>query len=245
MTITSPAPRRRRNPRRRRTGAAREHARPTRCRKRRAATSGAAARRRHGRARAAAAPPAPAPRRRRRGCRIRRRAPLHVITDVLDIDINLEGRRNRSGRSHAVSAAQGHAEYSGAAAEPRTAADAVSAAERAHRRRGRSRAHASRHLDVRRKNPTCSPPGANELRVPLTWTDGQGLTVTKTFVFTRGWYAIGLDYEVKNAGAAPRKLASYAQIPAPLGTRLALLLRRRDLFLQGTGRLRRHQVHAT
>ena len=24
------------------------------------------------------------------------------------------------------------------------------------------------------------------MRVPLTWTDGQGLTVTKTFVFTRG-----------------------------------------------------------
>jgi YidC/Oxa1 family membrane protein insertase len=55
-------------------------------------------------------------------------------------------------------------------------------------------------------------PGANELRVPLTWTDGAGLTVTKTFVFKRGQYAIGLDYDVKNDGAAPRKLASYAQI---------------------------------
>jgi YidC/Oxa1 family membrane protein insertase len=55
-------------------------------------------------------------------------------------------------------------------------------------------------------------PGANELRVPLTWTDGSGLTVTKTFVFKRGQYAIGLDYDVKNDGAAPRKLASYAQI---------------------------------
>jgi YidC/Oxa1 family membrane protein insertase len=55
-------------------------------------------------------------------------------------------------------------------------------------------------------------PGADELRVPLTWSDGQGMTVTKTFVFKRGQYAIGLDYEVKNDGAAPRKLASYAQI---------------------------------
>jgi YidC/Oxa1 family membrane protein insertase len=53
--------------------------------------------------------------------------------------------------------------------------------------------------------------GANELRVPLTWSDGQGLSVTKTFVFTRGKYAIGLFYDVKNDGAAPRKLASYAQ----------------------------------
>ena len=55
-------------------------------------------------------------------------------------------------------------------------------------------------------------PGADELRVPLTWTDGQGLTVTKTFVFKRGQYSIALDYEVKNDGAAARQLASYAQI---------------------------------
>ena len=55
-------------------------------------------------------------------------------------------------------------------------------------------------------------PGADEWRVPLTWTDGHGMTVTKTFVFKRGQYAIGLDYDVKNDGTAPRKLASYAQI---------------------------------
>jgi YidC/Oxa1 family membrane protein insertase len=54
--------------------------------------------------------------------------------------------------------------------------------------------------------------GAKELRVPLTWTDGQGLTVTKTFVFTRGLYAIDLIYDVQNTGAAPRKLAPYSQI---------------------------------
>jgi YidC/Oxa1 family membrane protein insertase len=55
-------------------------------------------------------------------------------------------------------------------------------------------------------------PGANELRVPLTWTDGAGLNVTKTFVFKRGQYAIGLYYDVKNDGTAPRKLASYSQL---------------------------------
>ena len=56
------------------------------------------------------------------------------------------------------------------------------------------------------------PAGANELRVPLTWTDGAGLTVTKTFVFTRGLYSIDLIYDVRNAGAAPHKLAQYSQI---------------------------------
>jgi YidC/Oxa1 family membrane protein insertase len=55
------------------------------------------------------------------------------------------------------------------------------------------------------------PAGAKELRVPLTWTDGQGLTVTKTFVFTRGGYSIDLIYDVQNAGTTPRKLASYSQ----------------------------------
>ncbi len=53
--------------------------------------------------------------------------------------------------------------------------------------------------------------GVNELRVPLTWTDGQGLTATKTFVFKRGLYSIDLYYDVQNDAAAPRKLSSYAQ----------------------------------
>ena len=53
--------------------------------------------------------------------------------------------------------------------------------------------------------------GADELRVPMTWTDGQGLSVTKTFVFRRGWYSIDLIYDVKNDGASARKLAAYSQ----------------------------------
>ncbi len=54
-------------------------------------------------------------------------------------------------------------------------------------------------------------PGAEQLLVPMTWSDGQGLSVTKTFVFTRGDYAIALKYDVRNAGPRPRNLASYAQ----------------------------------
>jgi YidC/Oxa1 family membrane protein insertase len=54
--------------------------------------------------------------------------------------------------------------------------------------------------------------GATELRVPLTWTDDHGLTVTKTFVFRRGLYSIDLLYDARNESTAPRSLASYAQI---------------------------------
>jgi YidC/Oxa1 family membrane protein insertase len=55
-------------------------------------------------------------------------------------------------------------------------------------------------------------PGETELRVPLTWTDGAGLTVTKTFVFHPGNYAFTLDYAVKNAGPTARKLVEYSRI---------------------------------
>jgi YidC/Oxa1 family membrane protein insertase len=53
---------------------------------------------------------------------------------------------------------------------------------------------------------------AKELRVPLTWTDGQGLTVTKTFVFTRGQYSIDLIYDVQNTSSAARNLGPYSQL---------------------------------
>jgi YidC/Oxa1 family membrane protein insertase len=54
--------------------------------------------------------------------------------------------------------------------------------------------------------------GASELRVPLTWTNGGGLTVTKTFVFRRGEYRVDLEYEVRNSGGEPWEGAAYAQI---------------------------------
>jgi YidC/Oxa1 family membrane protein insertase len=53
--------------------------------------------------------------------------------------------------------------------------------------------------------------GSQELRVPLTWTNDQGVTVTKTYVFHRGLYSIGLDYTVQNHGEMPWQVAPYAQ----------------------------------
>ena len=54
--------------------------------------------------------------------------------------------------------------------------------------------------------------GASELRVPLTWTGADGLTVTKTYVFRRGDYRIDLDYQVHNGGSAPWEASPYTQI---------------------------------
>ncbi len=54
--------------------------------------------------------------------------------------------------------------------------------------------------------------GSDTLEVPLTWSDGAGLTVTKRFVFRRGSYQVRLEYAVANAGQEALKLASYTQL---------------------------------
>jgi len=52
---------------------------------------------------------------------------------------------------------------------------------------------------------------ARQLRVPLTWSNG-GVTVTKTYVFTKGSYGIDLDYSIRNQGTTPWRASPYAQI---------------------------------
>ena len=54
--------------------------------------------------------------------------------------------------------------------------------------------------------------GQDELELPLHWTDGKGVTVTKTYTFRRGRYQIGLDYSMQNASAANWPFASYMQL---------------------------------
>jgi YidC/Oxa1 family membrane protein insertase len=54
--------------------------------------------------------------------------------------------------------------------------------------------------------------GEKELAVPLTWTDGQGLTVTKTYKFQPGSYRIELTYDVRNESGTDWRAASYVQL---------------------------------
>jgi YidC/Oxa1 family membrane protein insertase len=53
---------------------------------------------------------------------------------------------------------------------------------------------------------------ADELVVPLRWTDGAGITVEKRYRFRRGEYAIQLEQDVSNGAAAPWRGAEYVQI---------------------------------
>ena len=54
--------------------------------------------------------------------------------------------------------------------------------------------------------------GEEVLVVPLTWTDGQGITVTKRYRFTQGSYVIGLQQTVVNASDSQWSGAAYVQI---------------------------------
>ncbi|NOT86405.1 MAG: membrane protein insertase YidC [Methylococcaceae bacterium] len=53
--------------------------------------------------------------------------------------------------------------------------------------------------------------GQNTLEVPLTWTDNQGLVVTKLFTFTRGDYAINLEQKISNKSQKPWSGRQYTQ----------------------------------
>ncbi len=55
-------------------------------------------------------------------------------------------------------------------------------------------------------------PGQSELIVPLTWTDGQGITVTKSYRFHPGSYRVDLSYHVENNSGSEWKAASYVQL---------------------------------
>lgn len=52
----------------------------------------------------------------------------------------------------------------------------------------------------------------DQLSVPLVWTNGQGLQVTKTFTFKRGSYAVAVDQKVINKSAAAWSGKQYDQL---------------------------------
>ena len=55
-------------------------------------------------------------------------------------------------------------------------------------------------------------PGQESLTVPMTWTDNNGLTITKSFTFKRGSYQISLDQKVKNDSGKAWSGRQYSQL---------------------------------
>ncbi len=62
------------------------------------------------------------------------------------------------------------------------------------------------------KNAYALAAGQEILTVPLTWTDANGLQVTKTFTFKRGSYEIDLAQNVKNGSTAAWTGRQYSQL---------------------------------
>ena len=54
--------------------------------------------------------------------------------------------------------------------------------------------------------------GQDEIRVPLTWTNNQGVTVTKTYVFKKGSYLIDMEQQVGNQSPVVWKGSQYTQL---------------------------------
>ena len=54
--------------------------------------------------------------------------------------------------------------------------------------------------------------GSDSLEVPLTWTDGRGLAVTKTYRFARGSYLVEVRDTVANSGATAWSGSAYRQL---------------------------------
>ncbi|MCQ8130687.1 membrane protein insertase YidC [Methylomonas rivi] len=54
--------------------------------------------------------------------------------------------------------------------------------------------------------------GQEELNVPLTWTNEQGLRITKTFTFKRGSYTVDVAHKVNNQSGKPWTGRQYNQL---------------------------------
>ena len=55
-------------------------------------------------------------------------------------------------------------------------------------------------------------PDQNTLVVPFTWTDGNGLVVTKTYTFSRGSYLVKMEQKVSNQSGVEWSGRQYAQL---------------------------------
>ncbi|MCL5272302.1 MAG: membrane protein insertase YidC [Gammaproteobacteria bacterium] len=55
-------------------------------------------------------------------------------------------------------------------------------------------------------------PDQNQIVVPLSWENGQGLKVNKFYTFTRGSYEVKVGYQVENNSAVPYQGNVYAQL---------------------------------
>jgi YidC/Oxa1 family membrane protein insertase len=135
---------------------------------------------------------------------------VRVRTDVLDIEISLQGGDIRSARlpAYPLHKDEPDVPVSLLNANPdelfvfRTGLRAFDGAPEAN------------HLSafVADRNEYKLAPGSDELIVRLDWVGESGISVEKIYRFTRGFYGIGFEQVVRNDGDAPYRAVSYLQL---------------------------------
>lgn len=135
---------------------------------------------------------------------------IHVVTDVLDIDLNTRGGDLE--RADLLM-------YAKSKDEPNTPVELLS--DRPDNffaiRSGLSAANQSTAPSHQALFTTAASnyqlaQDKDELVVDLKWSDGQGVDVTKSFIFHRGSYAIEVRYSVINNSTAAWQAASYIEL---------------------------------
>jgi YidC/Oxa1 family membrane protein insertase len=133
---------------------------------------------------------------------------IHVHTDVLDVDINTVGGTIQKADLLQYTKVKGQASL----VRLENTDDPASTYVLESGLIGPEKTSYPTHLARWQTDKTAYDIDAHqELRVPLTWTNDQGVTVTKTYVFHRGLYSIDLEYQVQNHGNSAWQVAPYAQ----------------------------------
>jgi len=136
---------------------------------------------------------------------------VHVVTDVLDAEVSLAGGELRRVDLPAYPAAKNTPDVPVRLLN-RDAADSLFVVQTGLAPLNDENAPTHQALYSTTVHELRLMPGQDEIQLPLSWNDGHGVTVTKTFTFRRGQYQVGLDYQVQNTSDAPWSFASYAQI---------------------------------
>jgi YidC/Oxa1 family membrane protein insertase len=135
--------------------------------------------------------------------------PIHVRTDVLDLDIDLKGGTIRRADMLKYPQFKGQPDPVRLMnTDPATLyllQTGLTGPDNAPRPN-----HLTEYMSAQKEYTLA--PGASELRVPLTWTNGAGVTVTKTFIFKPGQYRIDLQYDIDNMSDSAWSAIPYAQI---------------------------------
>ncbi len=133
---------------------------------------------------------------------------VHVVTDVLDLDIGLMGGTFRRADLPLYPKEKNQPDipvrlFHAAGTHPFVLQSGLTG-------QGENQPdHLARYESEAREYRLRS--NQDELKVPLTWRNEQGLVVTKTYTFRRGSYAIDLTYELRNEGTEEWRGASYVQ----------------------------------